>query len=106
MNVVNGWGARFSDAQLGLPPPRACCHTTPNCHTTSLSVFQGKLSNPRCFSFSLFQLIHVKHELCFKAKQTLHGFIFVQENVFFLGCPWVGGGGGGIDGLSYYTHSS
>ena len=65
--------------------------TNTNCHTTSLSVFLVKLSNPCCFSLSFFQLIHFKHKLCFKAKQTLHGFSFVQENI--LGCPWVRRGG-------------
>ena len=80
-NVVNGWGARFSAAQLGLPSQRVRYTykqtDKQNCHTTSLSVFPVKLSNPCRFSFSLFQLIHFKHKLCFKAKQTLHGFSFV-----------------------------
>ena len=89
-------GARFSAAQLGLPSQRVRYtykQTNTNCHTTSLSVFPVKLSNPCCFSFSLFQSIHFNHKLCFKAKQTLHGSSFVQENI--LGCPWVGRGGGG-----------
>ena len=96
-NVVNGWGAKFSAAQLGLPPQRVRYtykQTNTNRHTTSLSVFPVKLSNPCCFLFSLFQLVPFKHKLCFKAKQTLHGFSVVQEkSENILGCPWVGGGG-------------
>ena len=86
-------GARFSAAQLGLPPPRACCHTTQTVTQLPFLYFRWSSQILCCFSFSLFELIHFKHQLCFKAKQTLHGFSFVQENIFFLGCPWVGGWG-------------
>ena len=130
-NVVNGWGAKFSAAQLGLPPQRVRYtykQTNTNRHTTTLSVFPVKLSNPCCFLFSLFQLVPFKHKLCFKANRHYMDLASFKKSQKISGVVRGLGEGGnlraffntlprdccmntrphrpGRDWLSHYTHSS